>query len=82
MVAAGLGALQVVVGNVIEPRLMGRSLNLSPLVVIASLATWGSIWGVTGMFLCVPLTAILMIALAEFPRTRPVAVLLSADGRV
>lgn len=82
LVAAGLGALQVVVGNVIEPRLMGRSLNLSPLVVIASLATWGSIWGVTGMFLCVPLTAILMIALAEFPRTRPVAVLLSADGRV
>ena len=62
--------------------MMGKSLNLSSLVVIISLAVWGSIWGVTGMFLCVPITVIMMIILAEFRQTRPVAILLSADGRV
>ena len=82
IVAVGLGATQFVFGNVLEPRMMGRSLNLSSLVVIISLAVWGSIWGVTGMFLCVPITVIMMIVLAEFPQTRPVAILLSADGKV
>lgn len=81
-VVAGLGLFQVVIGNVLEPKMMGKSLNLSPLVVIISLAVWGSIWGVTGMFLCVPFTVILMIVLAEFRQTRPVAILLSADGKV
>lgn len=82
VVAIGLGAVQIVIGNVIEPRMMGKSLNLSPLVVIISLVVWGSIWGVTGMFLCVPITVIMMIVLAEFRQTRPVAILLSADGKV
>jgi AI-2 transport protein TqsA len=82
VVIAGLGICQIVIGNVIEPKLMGKSLNVSSLVVIVSLAVWGSIWGVTGMFLCVPITVILMIVLAEFKQTRPVAILLSADGKV
>lgn len=82
IVAVGLGLAQFLIGNVLEPRMMGKSLNLSPLVVIISLAVWGSIWGVTGMFLCVPITVVLMIVLAEFPQTRPVAILLSADGEV
>ena len=82
IVVIALGALQMVIGNVIEPRMMGKSLNLSPLVVILSLAIWGSIWGATGMFLCVPMTVILMIVLAEFDQTRPIAILLSADGDV
>ncbi|MEC9207427.1 MAG: AI-2E family transporter, partial [Pseudomonadota bacterium] len=47
IIAVGLGAAQLVIGNVLEPRLMGRSLNLSSLVVIVSLAVWGSLWGVT-----------------------------------
>ena len=82
VVAVGLGAAQFLIGTVLEPRMMGKSLNLSSLVVIISLAVWGSIWGVTGMFLCVPITVILMIVLAEFRQTRPIAILLSADGRV
>lgn len=82
VVTIGLGAAQFAIGNVLEPRMMGKSLNLSSLVVIISLAVWGSIWGVTGMFLCVPITVIMMIVLAEFKQTRPVAVLLSADGRI
>jgi predicted PurR-regulated permease PerM len=77
-----IGTIQVVMANVIEPTLMGRSLNLSPLVVIASLMVWGTIWGVVGMFLCVPIMVVLLIVLAHFDATRPVAVLLSADGRI
>jgi predicted PurR-regulated permease PerM len=77
-----IGTIQIVMANVIEPAVMGRSLNLSPLVVIISLMVWGTIWGVVGMFLCVPIMVVLMIVFAHFETTRPVAVLLSADGRV
>ena len=61
---------------------MGRSLNLSALVVLFSLALWGSIWGVVGMFLCVPITVILMIIFSNFEKTRPIAVLLSSNGKI
>ncbi len=77
-----IGTIQVVMANVIEPALLGRSLNLSPLVVIISLVVWGTIWGVVGMFLCVPITVVMLIVLAHFETTRPVAVLLSADGKI
>ena len=76
------GTIQIVMANVIEPAIMGRSLNLSPLVVIVSLMVWGTIWGVVGMFLCVPIMVVLLIVLAHFETTRPVAVLLSADGEI
>ena len=82
IVGVGLGVTQFLVGNVLEPRLMGSSLNISPLVVIFSLALWGSIWGVAGMFLCVPITVILMIILAQFRQTRPIALALSSDGNL
>jgi predicted PurR-regulated permease PerM len=77
-----IGTIQVVMANVIEPAIMGRSLNLSPLVVIASLIFWGTIWGVVGMFLCVPIMVVVLIVLAHFDATRPVAVLLSANGKI
>ena len=79
-VAGGLGLLQFLIGNVLDPRLMGRSLNISPLVVILSLVLWGSVWGVAGMFLCVPITVILMIIAAQLPQTRWIAIALSGDG--
>jgi AI-2 transport protein TqsA len=83
LVTAGvLTAVQVTVGNVIEPRLMGRSLNLSPLVILLSLAVFGSIWGIVGMVLSIPFMAIAMLICAQFEPTRAVAVLLSADGKV
>ncbi|MBV9833533.1 MAG: AI-2E family transporter [Alphaproteobacteria bacterium] len=77
-----IGPLQIVMANVIEPTLLGRSLNLSALVVIISLMVWGTIWGVIGMFLCVPIMVVMLIVLSNFESTRPVAVLLSADGRL
>lgn len=81
-VLLGIGALQVLIGNILEPRIMGKSLNLSPVVILFNLALWGAIWGVPGMFLCVPFLIITTIVLAHFPKTRPIAILLSSDGQV
>lgn len=72
--------IQFVVGNVIQPRMTGDSLNISVLVVFMSLAFWGKLWGGPGMFLAVPLTVMLMIVLAQFPSTRWIAVMMSNNG--
>lgn len=77
------GALELiffVVGNVIYPRMQGDSLNIDPTVVLLSLALWGALWGVTGMFLSTPLTVALMLIMAQFDGTRWIAILLSEDG--
>ena len=79
---AGIGAVQVVVGNILLPRLSGDRLNISLFATILSLFVWGSLWGVTGMFLAVPMTAALIMTLAAFPTTRPLAVLLSRTGDI
>ncbi|MCL9682776.1 AI-2E family transporter [Legionella maioricensis] len=81
-VTSGIVAVQFVVGNFLEPRLLGKSLNLSPLVILIALGLWGAIWGVLGMFLSVPITVMMMIIFAHFDRTRPIAVLLSQDGYI
>jgi predicted PurR-regulated permease PerM len=77
-----LTAVQFCIGSLIEPKLMGNRLNLSPIVILLSLGLWGSIWGIPGMFLCVPITVIIMIICSYFPSTRPLAILLSGNGRV
>jgi AI-2 transport protein TqsA len=82
VVAGSLSAAQFAIGNFLEPRLMGRSLNLSTLVIFLSLVFWGTIWGILGMILCVPIMVIVMIILAHFPKTRPMAILLSGDGQL
>ena len=80
VVLIAVGAVQIVVGNFLEPKLMGRSLNVSPFVVMLSLTLWGSIWGIAGMFLSVPITVMMLIVFAHFERTRYLAILLSGDG--
>lgn len=82
VVIIGLGTVQFIVGNLIEPRFLGNSLNLSPLVILLALALWGAIWGVLGMFLSVPITVMMMIIFAHFEKTRPIAILLSQDGDI
>jgi AI-2 transport protein TqsA len=82
VIAIGVAATQMVVGNIIEPRLMGNTLNLSPLVILLSLALWGSIWGIPGAILCVPITVLMAIIFSNFEATRPVAVMLSRDGGI
>lgn len=75
-----LQAIGIIIGNVVYPRMQGRSLNIDPIVVLLGLAFWGAIWGIAGMFLSTPLTVMAMVILAQFKGTRWMAVLLSADG--
>ena len=79
-VAAGFVVVNIVVGNVLEPRYMGKCLGLSTLVVFLSLLFWGWIFGPVGMFLSTPLTMIVKIALENDPRSRWISVLLSAQA--
>jgi len=82
LVSLLLISVQQGVGSFIEPRLMGNTLNLSPLVILISLAFFGSIWGVTGALLSVPLVSIIGILLASFESSRWLAVILSRNGRI
>ena len=76
----GLQLILFVVGSVVLPRMQRDSLNIDPVVVLLSLAFWGAIWGIIGMFLSTPLTVMGIIILAQFPGTKWIAILLSGDG--
>jgi predicted PurR-regulated permease PerM len=82
VVLVSLTTAQMLVGAWLEPRMMGRAFNLSPFVVLLALAFWSALWGLPGALLAVPMTASLVLVLAEIDDTRPVAVMLSAAGRV
>ncbi len=71
------GTVQMVIGNVLEPKLMGTSLNLHPITVLLSLIFWGMLWGPAGMVLAAPITAVLKIILDRVESTRPIADLLA-----
>jgi AI-2 transport protein TqsA len=73
-------AIQMLMGNVIEPMLMGDSLDLHPVAILISLIFWGMLWGIVGMLLATPITAVLKILLEKFDGSRPMAELLA--GRV
>ncbi len=77
-IAAGYIAINIALGNFIEPRLMGRSLGLSPLVVFLSLIFWGWVWGPVGMLFSVPMTVIAKLVLESSEETRWMAVLLGS----
>lgn len=77
-----VGAIQLIVGNYLDPKLTGNTLNVSPLIVILGLAFWGAIWGIIGMFLSVPITVMIIIILSEFPATQPIAILLTKNGNI
>ena len=73
--------IQVVTNNFVEPTLTGKAVDLSPLVTLVSLAFWGLCWGLTGMLLAVPLTAMLKIVWENMAYTRPLAALMAeGDG--
>lgn len=76
----GCGLVQFVMGNLLDPMLMGKALRLSSFGIIISLAFWGAVWGIPGMFLSVPIMVAAMIICSEIPALRPVAVLLSREG--
>ena len=80
--AIGLIGIEILFGNILDPKLTGKTLNLSTLAILLNLVFWGMIWGVVGMFLSVPLLMIIFIITAQFDSTRPIAVLLSANGKI
>ena len=71
-----------VMANGVEPRIVGRTLNLSPLVVLFTLGVWGSLWGFAGLLLSVPITVTVMIVLSQFRSTRAVAIMMSDNGEI
>lgn len=74
------GVIQFVNGSIIDPMLMGRALRLSSFGIILSLAFWGAVWGVPGMFLSVPIMVMLLVVCSHVPDLRPFAILLSREG--
>jgi AI-2 transport protein TqsA len=81
VLAVGLpGLADFLIGNLIEPKVVGGSLNLHPVAVLISLIVWGMMWGMVGMFLAIPLTAVMQIFLERFEPTAPIAELLA--GRI
>jgi len=72
-----LGTIQMLLGNFIEPRVMGRGLGLSPLVVLFSLFFWGWLWGLPGMILAVPIAAVIKIITSNIPSLKFISILIS-----
>ncbi len=72
-------AIHNIIGNFIEPKLMGSGLNLHPVTILLALSFWGLLWGVVGMLLAAPIMAALRIVLMQFDTLRPVANLLAGD---
>lgn len=82
IIVLGCGTIQFLIGNFLDPALLGRSLNMSTFLVILALMFWTTIWGLIGAFLSVPLTVCILIVFSHIPALRPVAILMSLDGRL
>ncbi len=79
VILALTGSVQLTIGNIIEPKIMGENLNLHPVVVLFFLVFWGLVWGVPGMFLAVPITAIIKIVMERIDATRDYAKILTGE---
>ncbi len=79
LVGIGLIITQMIIGNVVEPKITGKNLNLSPIVILISLILWGWLWGITGMILAVPLTSAMKIIFEHIEILKPLASLISAE---
>lgn len=79
VLAIGLPAIvQFLIGQLLEPRVLGRSLDLHPVVVLLGLVFWGMLWGLVGVLLAVPMTSAIKIVLVELGYTKPIADMLAA----
>jgi AI-2 transport protein TqsA len=73
MLAIGIpGAIQFTIGNIIAPRVLGSSLDLHPVTILLALMFWGALWGIVGMLLATPITAVLKMLADRFERTQPI----------
>jgi AI-2 transport protein TqsA len=73
------GSVQLLIGNVVTPKAMGESLDLHPAAILIALIFWGVLWGIVGMLLATPITAVLKILLEQSDLTRPVARLMAGQ---
>jgi len=76
-----LSGIQFVSGNIIEPKMMGESTDLHPVVVLLALMFWGMMWGIVGMFLATPITAGIKIVLERIDATKPIAAILAGNWK-
>jgi len=81
-VFAAMEIIQIIIGNFIQPMVMGKGTNLSPIPVIVALAFWGMLGGIVGMLLAVPIMAVLVIICSQIPSARYIAILLSEKGNI
>jgi len=79
LVVAIPGTIHSILGNLVEPKLMGEGLDLHPVTVLLALSFWSLLWGIVGMFLAVPITAAIRIVLIQFDTLRPIGNLLAGD---
>ena len=79
LVVGGLAAVQIVLGNYVDPRIQGKRLSLSPFVVLLAVAFWGWVWGPGGALIAVPIVIAIVILGEEFEALRPASVLLSGE---
>lgn len=77
-----IGATQLIVGNFLEPKLLGKSLNLSSFIVILALMFWTAMWGITGAILSIPIMVVLMILFKHIDGTKAIAKALSEKGEL
>ncbi|MCF7929870.1 MAG: AI-2E family transporter [Spirochaetales bacterium] len=82
LVLVSTSMVNLTIGNLIEPNIQGDRLNLSPFVIILSLIFWGFLWGVIGMILAVPLTAIIKLTCDNIPYLRPVSVIMGSGKQI
>ena len=80
--AISLIIIEIIFGNIIDPKMTGKTLNISTLAILINLVFWGMIWGPAGMFFSVPILAGVYITTAQFESTRWIATLLSTDGKI
>ncbi len=80
-VAVAVIVTQLLIGSVLTPKIMGSTLNLSPLLILLSIIFWGWVWGPAGMFFGVPITATLFVVFESIPALRPLAVLMSVEPK-
>jgi AI-2 transport protein TqsA len=77
LVAGGILVIEQVMGSFVDPLILGRRIAISPLVVLVSLGFWSILWGISGAILAVPLTVLVILAMAHFEALRPAALLLT-----
>jgi AI-2 transport protein TqsA len=78
----GTGGIQFVIGNLVEPRLQGNRLDISPFLVLVSLLFWGWVWGVAGMIIAVPLLAVIRIIAKNVAQLKPISILMGSGKQL